>query len=448
MARQVQILLAVLGAGVLFLLGPSQNKAVVLIKEGNFNSSVLTIQRGSTVIWINASDKPVWPAADPHPSHTGYPGTKGCIGSGLDACRPLKKGERYSFEFHQTGQWSIHDHLHPATGQEVKVVDKLPGQAEKVSAALRGYWFKVRLRIPSPSDFSRLPQEEQKRVLGRLAKTDPAGSWEYLKQAFLKDGQATSDQHDLAHYLGSQLYLSHGLKSLSYCDGTFSYGCIHGIAEESLQTGQDSVAKVVSACSDASGGVYDAKASNCVHGIGHGVASTQLYELKPALELCNPLDGRFKHDCYNGVFMEYALGAPNVPVSVDKPWGLCKEVGEDSAWECGWYTLDMIHYRLQVTSLEERLAICQEAPYEKARNACHGSLGTWYAMAKTQPSQIIENCRRATAANGKEFCMLEAASALAFSRAPNWKQDSYLICSAIPGSKGEECRERTQTLDG
>jgi plastocyanin len=78
----------------------------VLITSSGFIPSTLTIKVGDTVTFVNKDSKPHWPASDPHPTHTNYPG--------FDALRPLKTGESYSFTFTKQGAWGYHDHLNPS----------------------------------------------------------------------------------------------------------------------------------------------------------------------------------------------------------------------------------------------------------------------------------------------------------------------------------------------
>ena len=75
----------------------------------------LAVPAGSFVSFTNDSSRGVWIASDPHPVHTGYPGTdiKNC-GSGtalFDTCRVLNPGESWTFVFAAAGAWGFHNHL-------------------------------------------------------------------------------------------------------------------------------------------------------------------------------------------------------------------------------------------------------------------------------------------------------------------------------------------------
>ncbi len=80
-----------------------------------FVPSNVTIKAGDAVVFVNRDSSPHWPASGPHPAHTAYPETGGCIGSTFDACKGLGPGEEFRFTFNQKGSWKYHDHLNAAT---------------------------------------------------------------------------------------------------------------------------------------------------------------------------------------------------------------------------------------------------------------------------------------------------------------------------------------------
>ena len=96
-------------------LDTSAAAAVVINENGNFSPSEVKIKKGGKVTWVNKGQNPVWPASNPHPIHTDYPG--------FDASRGLANGESYSFTFDKVGSWGYHNHLNPGMRGEVKVVE-------------------------------------------------------------------------------------------------------------------------------------------------------------------------------------------------------------------------------------------------------------------------------------------------------------------------------------
>lgn len=83
----------------------SQTVAVNYV-NGQLSLKNLTVNAGDTVLFVNADDKPHWPASDPHPSHSKCPG--------FDSLNALQKGQSYAMTFHVVGVCSYHDHLNPS----------------------------------------------------------------------------------------------------------------------------------------------------------------------------------------------------------------------------------------------------------------------------------------------------------------------------------------------
>lgn len=99
---------------------PMQN--TVIYGDGGFSPNTLTIRKGATITFQNSSTHDMRPASDPHPAHTNYPTTGGCVGSTFDSCRTIKPGGNWSFEFDEVGTWKYHNHLNPSDTGTVIVV--------------------------------------------------------------------------------------------------------------------------------------------------------------------------------------------------------------------------------------------------------------------------------------------------------------------------------------
>lgn len=84
----------------------------VTYTSSGFTPSTITIKAGDTIIFKNNSNKDVWPASDPHPTHTDYPG--------FDPGQAIPPGGQWSFKFTKVGTWGYHNHLQP--GQTGTVV--------------------------------------------------------------------------------------------------------------------------------------------------------------------------------------------------------------------------------------------------------------------------------------------------------------------------------------
>lgn len=85
----------------------------VTYTDSGFSPASITVRAGDSVTFKNDSSQPFWPASNPHPVHTGYPTTGGCIGSTFDACGPIAPGGSWSFTFGIKGAWGYHNHLNP-----------------------------------------------------------------------------------------------------------------------------------------------------------------------------------------------------------------------------------------------------------------------------------------------------------------------------------------------
>ncbi len=121
--KKIIILISILviaGLGIFFFNGSSapvsQTSKIVDIQmtATGFTPASVSIHKGDTVKFTNTDSSPHWPASNPHPTHTDYPG--------FDALRPVPPGQSYSFQFEKQGRWGFHDHLDPSLGGVVTVL--------------------------------------------------------------------------------------------------------------------------------------------------------------------------------------------------------------------------------------------------------------------------------------------------------------------------------------
>ncbi len=85
--------------------------ATVHMTNVGYSPRVLKIHQGQTVEFVNDSNEDYWPASDPHPIHTDYPG--------FDAGKTILPGQSWDFTFNRTGHYGYHNHLAPETHAEV-----------------------------------------------------------------------------------------------------------------------------------------------------------------------------------------------------------------------------------------------------------------------------------------------------------------------------------------
>lgn len=87
----------------------------IVVSENGFFPKDSQVKKGSTVTFINKGTKAVWPASDPHPTHTDY--------SDFNPKRGIAPGMSWSFTFEQAGDWGYHDHLSPFRRGTITVTD-------------------------------------------------------------------------------------------------------------------------------------------------------------------------------------------------------------------------------------------------------------------------------------------------------------------------------------
>ncbi len=103
-------------------------RVTITYTNKGFEPSTISVATGTTVEWINLSDKLMWIASDPHPSHTNLPGfdQRGTESNeDTQSAVPIAYahgGGGYMHTFTTAGTWTYHNHLDPA-GRGVVVVE-------------------------------------------------------------------------------------------------------------------------------------------------------------------------------------------------------------------------------------------------------------------------------------------------------------------------------------
>jgi len=86
---------------------------VVLYTDTGFSPKSLEIVRGEKVIFVNSTDRELWVASAPHPTHGIYPE--------FDEKTTIGNGETYEFVFEKSGEWKYHNHMNPGDSGVVVV---------------------------------------------------------------------------------------------------------------------------------------------------------------------------------------------------------------------------------------------------------------------------------------------------------------------------------------
>ena len=92
---------------------PAPASATITYTDSGYTPAMVTIRKGGTITYKNASSKEMWPASAKHPTHDVYSESGGCIGSLFDACARIPVGSTWSFTFNKVGEWGFHDHITP-----------------------------------------------------------------------------------------------------------------------------------------------------------------------------------------------------------------------------------------------------------------------------------------------------------------------------------------------
>jgi plastocyanin len=91
-----------------------QEQTVVRIDSTGYHPASITVRKGQTILWVNEDlAASHWPASDPHPTHSAYPG--------FDPKTPIAPGNIWLFRFDTPGTWQYHDHLNAEKEQGYRV---------------------------------------------------------------------------------------------------------------------------------------------------------------------------------------------------------------------------------------------------------------------------------------------------------------------------------------
>jgi plastocyanin len=94
---------------------------VIQYTASGFSPASVAAKKGDIVKFLNMHTQDMWPAVDPHPSHTGYSGSSSCGTTAFDACRPVLPGSSWSMQLAESGTWTFHDHLNPGAKGSITV---------------------------------------------------------------------------------------------------------------------------------------------------------------------------------------------------------------------------------------------------------------------------------------------------------------------------------------
>jgi len=450
----------------------------VVVTDEEFFPDFISVPVGTCITWKNEGNSFHWPASDFHPTHTIYPTEEpGCIGSGLDACEALRKGESFTFTFNKSGNWGIHDHIHPGITMRIEVTgeDKVEGDTNTMSFfdgvvdfftragksilyALSGLFNQIaslfiasesrntkEITLPSKESFRALFSPGQKEIIMELAQANPEEAWEYLKKVFLVNGQAIGNAHEHAHIIGNEAYRQFGFEGVSICDDTFAYGCYHGTTEKLLQEdGPGVIREIEEKCIAMFPPEETMLYTGCIHGSGHGLFSWAGFDTKRALEKCDTFSRQYRPYCYDGVFMEHSSSAPKTDLDPKDPWRFCADFPEQYQHNCARYQVQ-IFTQLFGWDLAQSIKGCSLAPTLSFQKTCFADFGYVVTqIAKNNRDKIKELCSLSPTKEGQHMCIIGAATELVFQQYTNWRALSETLCKELPKSWEEQCLNTRQ----
>jgi hypothetical protein len=310
----IVVLLVVMGAWYLFW----PRLYTIELRADGFYPPTVTVPAGSTIAFINKTDRPFWPASNFHPSHKLY--------AEFDAKTIIPVGESWRFAMHRVGLWRYHDHLMSSHGGAIRV---------RSSPWARSF------TCEGEACFIQEIEEV-------LQKEGIDAAFERFSQLYESNPAFSSTCHDVTHLLGEAAYreyVSEGkivtTTKTAYC----GYGFYHGFIEALLfTTGNFEEAKqycrevqdALSADIGSPNAIY-----SCYHGIGHGTFDTQSYSqwgddrgmLTAALTTCERVtqgdELELEKQCGTGVFNALANAYNNKTYSLfhddQNPWGICEK---------------------------------------------------------------------------------------------------------------------------
>lgn len=287
--------------------GKDKNQHTITLTEDGFEPRETTIKLGDTVVFNTNRKEAFWPASSIHPEHKIYPE--------FDPKKPISPDSEWSFTFRRAGSFSFHDHIFANYTGKIIVTDGSTAAMQETNLDINAC--------------SKLPLSEKQQcwdnMLQEVLKTKGLdAAFDYFVKLYKTEPEIPKECHGWGHILGKAGYQIYkegkGLPlqpETAYC----GYGYFHGFIGELIKDTGD-VTQTRAFCDYVVAELknqLDSIANNCVHGVGHGVASMLIEEpensgnldiiTKKGLSICEQIFEK-KEDlsnCYDGVFNESSL---------------------------------------------------------------------------------------------------------------------------------------------
>ena len=352
--------------------GAPREWIVTYTSEGSFEPEDLEIVTGDTVTWVNESAYGVWPASNIHPTHEIYPE--------FDPLGEIPPGDAWSFQFTRNGTWRYHNH---SFASETGIIVS-SGGPEEVLAQLE-----LDVDIPEfpdpPSGLNPVKLLDDVDSLELFVSLyGPNAAVSALREAT----EVTKVRcHDMAHEAGRLSYELYGVAAFRITPHECDSGAIHGVlealfADRGTTYLEDDMRAVCS-------GINSYRASDCYHGVGHGIMAWSGYELHESLGICDILDEQPQREsCYAGVFMENGVaGSSGLSdhqseyISSVDPHYPCNEVGQRYVRACYDWQPSNLLLHMGLTA-DELIDYCVSSLMGEVRGLCVRSWASYRANSQ------------------------------------------------------------------
>ena len=367
--------------------------------EGLFVPERLDIATGDTVVFVNNSAVPVWPASNIHPTHEILPE--------FDPLEAIAPGESWTFSFGRDGYWRYHNHIDAAQAGLIVSTGGPDEALAPLRAAAEDFLFPP---APPGAGGERL-FDDSAALEAFVANYGPAAAVADLKATEIETGRYC---HDPAHEAGRIAYAHFGAAAFSLSGHECQAGALHGSTEALFaERGTSRLASDVAVlCSIDNRFVRH----QCYHGVGHGLMAWTSYEIHEALELCDNLEAEGdRTSCYSGIFMENvigglsgAMGHTTEYLRLDDPHYPCDVVAERYRPDCYYYQTSHM-WQVFDGDMSKIAAECATLD-GYARELCFSSYGRDVGnQTRGDPAGAVDLCSHAPAGFDRIECLTGAA---------------------------------------
>ncbi len=276
-----------------------------------------------------------------------------------------------------------------------------------------------------------------------------------LERRAARDTSLGPAGHQVAHALGRDaVALRDGdAEVIRECRAVFASGCYHGVVEAALRAaGRIDMPRLERLCLGLADSAGPAPASECLHGLGHGIFGARGGDLRATLSDCDALSTpRRARYCHLGAFMEavnaavgvarqgghmgHAHHAPALTIDPADPYGPCRAFGDPYASSC-WLFQGYVILSTTGFDAARALAVCDGAPNGRAARCYEGVGHQLTGLFQRGDAWIVEQCGQGRAELAPK-CSAGATFAL---DAMDWSGGrTARFCAAVPDGWKSDC---------